>query len=258
MSRGQAARRTIGLLTVAIFGLGMSSIAQGRQSVKLHAALTPERLGQGTTISFGFHIAASTRHVPPPLTSVEISYPVEFGFALSELGLATCSANTLEIAGPEGCPPNSLMGHGTALAEIPVGPEILDETAQITIVRTIEHSGHLALLIYAEGQTPVDAEIVFPGLILPASPPFGGRLRMGVPLIPSLAEGPNVAIVQFQSTLGPLHLHYTEQVHGRTVRYEPKGIPLPDHCPQGGFAFAAKFRFMDGSNAIARTAVPCP
>ena len=155
-------------------------------------------------------------------------------------------------------PTNSLMGHGTALAEIPIGPEILDETAQITIVRTIEHNGHLALLIYAEGQTPVDAEIVFPGLILPASPPFGGRLRMGVPLIPSLAEGPNVAIVQFQSTLGPLHLHYTERAHGRTVRYEPKAIPLPDHCPQGGFAFVAKFRFMDGSNAIARTAVPCP
>ena len=258
MSRGQAARRAIGLLTVAIFCLGMSSIAQGRQSVRLQASLTPEQLGQSTTISFGFHIAASTRHVPPPLIGVEISYPVEFGFALSELGLATCSTRTLEVAGPEGCPPNSLMGHGTAVAEIPVGPEILDETAYVTIVRTLERSGHLALLIYAEGETPVSAEIMFPGLILPAAPPFGGRLKMQVPLVSSLPDGPNVAIVQFQSTLGPLDLHYTERVHGRTVMYEPKGIPLPDHCPPEGFVFAAKFTFMDGSNAVARTAVPCP
>jgi hypothetical protein len=251
-------RPVIGLLAVVIFYMGMSSTAQAQQSVRLQAALTPERLGQGTTISFGFHIEAPARHVPPPLTGVEISYPVEFGLALSELGLSTCSARTLEAAGPEGCPANSLMGYGTALAKIPVGPEILDETAHVTIVRSTEHNGHFALLIYAEGETPVSAQIVFPGMILPAAPPFGGRLDMSVPLVPSLPDGPNVAIVRFRSTLGPLHLRYDERVHGRIVKYEPRGITLPNHCPPGGFAFAAKFRFMDGSHALANTAVPCP
>lgn len=258
MSRGQAARRAIGLLTFVILCIGISSTAHAQQSVRLHAALTPKRLGQGTTISFGFHIETPAQRVPPPLTGVEISYPIEFGFALSELGLTTCSTRTLEASGPEGCPANSLMGYGTALAEIPVGPEILDETVHITIVRTSEHSGHLALLIYAEGEDPVSAEIVFPGLILPAAPPFGGRLKIHIPLVPSLPSGPNVAIVQFQSTLGPLHLHYTERVHGKILKYEPKGIPLPNRCPPGGFAFAAKFRFADGSNTVAHTTVPCP
>jgi hypothetical protein len=150
------------------------------------------------------------------------------------------------------------MGYGTALAEVPVGPETLNETAHVTIVRTTEHSGHLALLIYAEGETPVNAEIVFPGLILPATTPFGGRLDMSLPLVPSLPGGPDVAIVQFHSTLGPLHLRYDERVHGRIVKYEPKGIPLPNRCPPGGFAFAAKFRFVDGSHALADTTVPCP
>jgi hypothetical protein len=244
----------LGILTICM----CVSVTAQAQSVRLRAALTPERLGQETTISFGFEIITPARHVPPPLTGVEISYPVEFGFALSELGLATCSAGTLEAFGPEGCPANSVMGYGTAAAEIPVGPEILDEIAHVTIVRTTEHSGHLALLIYAEGETPVSAEIVFPGLILPPARPFGGRLSMSIPLVSSLPYGPDVAIVQFHSTLGPLHLRYTEHVHGQIVKYEPKGIPLPNHCPQGGFAFAAKFKFIDGSNTSARTTVPCP
>jgi hypothetical protein len=192
------------------------------------------------------------------LTGVEVSYPVNLGFALSELGLATCSPGTLEAYGPDGCPANSLMGYGTALVEIPFGPLIVRETAQVTIVRTTQQSGHLALLIYADGETPVSAQIVFPGLVLPAPAPFGGRLNMAVPLVESLPGAPYVAVVQFHSTLGPHHLTYHERVDGRIRDYEPRGIPLPRSCPRGGFPFAATFSFLDGSNAVANTVVPCP
>jgi hypothetical protein len=249
-------RRALGLLAAIV--LCSPATASAGQSVRLQATLTPKRLGQGTTIAFGFQIAAPADKVPPPLTGVEVSYPVELGFALSELGLATCSPRTLEAAGPEGCPANSLMGYGTALAEIPVGPTILRETAHVTIVRTTEQSGHLALLIYANGEAPVSAQIVFPGLVLAAPAPFGGRLDMRIPLVPSLPEAPDVAVVQFRSTLGPLHLRYHERIHGRVVDYEPKGIPLPNNCPRGGFPFSARFAFQDGSHSKAATAVPCP
>jgi hypothetical protein len=251
-------QRALGFLTVAVLWTGLSGNAQAAQSVKLQAALTPERLGQGTTISFGFQIATPARHVPPPLTGVEISYPIELGFALSELGLATCYARALEIFGPQGCPANSFMGYGTALAEIPIGPSILRETVQLAVVRSTNQDGHLALLIYAEGITPVSAQIVFPAVVSPAPAPFGGRLDMSIPLVPTLPETPDAAVVQFRSTLGPMHLHYHEHIHGRIVKYEPRGIPLPDRCPPGGFAFTAKFGFMDGSTAAARTSVPCP
>lgn len=251
-------RRALGLLAAVVLCVCSPGAASAAQSVSLQATLTPKRLGQGTTIGFGFKIAAPANQVPPPLTGVEVSYPVELGFALSELGLATCSAGTLEVFGPEGCPPNSLMGYGTALAEIPIGPSIFRETAHVTIVRTTEQSGHLALLIYANGKAPVSAQIVFPGLVLPAPAPFGGRLDMSVPLVPSLPGAPNVAVVQFRSTLGPLHLRYHEHIHGRVIKYEPKGIPLPNRCPRGGFRFAARFAFQDGSHSSAATTVPCP
>jgi hypothetical protein len=238
--------------------IGACSTASAAQSVTLNATLTPEQLGHGTTIGFGFRVTAPPNQVPPPLTSAEISYPVELAFALSELGLATCSTHTLETSGSEGCPTNSVMGYGTALAEIPLGPTPASETAQVTIVRATTQSGHLALLIYVNALSPVSEQIVFPSLLLPATAPYGGRLDMNIPLVPSLPEGPDVAVVQFRATLGPLHLRYHEHTHGHLIAYEPKGIPLPNKCPHKGFQFSARFTFQNNSHAIASTAVPCP
>jgi hypothetical protein len=238
--------------------LNACSAASAAQSVTLNATFTPEHLGQGTTIGFGFRIAAPAEEVPPPLTRVEISYPKELAFALSELGLATCSAHTLKASGPAGCPANTLMGYGTALAEIPLGPSIIHETGRVTIVRTTGRAGHLRLLIYVNAEEPVSAQIVFPALVLPAAAPFGGRLALKIPLIPSLPEGPDATVVQFHSTIGPLHMHYHERAHGRVIRYEPKGIPLPSRCPHGGFPFSAKFTFQNGNHSRAFTTVPCP
>jgi hypothetical protein len=238
--------------------LGACGTASAAQSVTLKATFTPERLGHETTIGFSFRIAARAKEVPPPLTTVEISYPVNLGFALSELGIATCSLQTLEASAPAGCPANSLMGYGTALAEIPLGPSIIHETGHVTIVRTTSQAGHLGLLMYVNAETPVSEQFVFPGLVLPIAAPFGGRLDMSIPLIPGLPGGPDVAVVQFHATLGPLHLHYHEYVNSHLVDFKPKGIPLPDTCPHGGFRFSARFAFQDGSHSAALATVPCP
>jgi hypothetical protein len=258
LRRERAARKALALLAAATLCASLPRTASAGQTARLDATLTPERLGHDITVGFGFLIGAPANHVPPPLTRVQLSYPAGLGVVLSELGLATCSAETLETFGPQGCPANSLMGHGTALAEIPVGPSILHESAQVTIVRTINNNGHIALLISASGETPVSAQIVFPGVLLPAPAPFGGRLDMNIPLVPSLPEAPDVAVVQLHTTLGPQGLTYHEHIHGKVVNYQPRGIPLSTSCPRGGFKFAATFSFLDGTHALAHTAVPCP
>jgi hypothetical protein len=258
LSANPTVRQVLAPLAALLACICLPATASAAQSVTLHATLTPEQLGRETTIGFSFKIAAPANHVPPPLISAEISYPVELAFALSELGLATCPTRTLEIFGVEGCPPNSLMGYGTALAEIPIGPSIASESAHVTIMRATDRAGHLALLIYVDAPSPVSGQITFPGLVLPAAAPYGGLLDMSIPLVPGLPGGPDVTVVQFRSTLGPLHLHYREHTHGRVVEYEPKGVPLPDKCPHGGFRFAARFAFQGGSHAKATTAVPCP
>jgi hypothetical protein len=196
--------------------------------------------------------------VPPPLQTIDVRYPANLGIALSGLGLETCSAPTLEMLGPAGCPPNSLMGGGTALGEIPFGPTIIHESATVTIARAENENGQIAVLFDAQGISPVEANLVFSGLLLPSRGPYGGDLRIAVPLVPSLPEAPDVAVVELHATLGPAGLTYYERVNGTNVPYTPRGVMLPDRCPHAGFRFAATIAFVGDARARARTRVRCP
>jgi hypothetical protein len=246
-------------LTTALALLAyLPSIAVAAQSVKLTANFSPDRLRTPTTISFGFQISAGAGRVPSPLIGIDLRYPVNIGLSTSELGLATCQPTRLEAFGPAGCPANSRVGHGSALTEIPVGPEVIRERAKITLLAGPIREGHLDFLVYAIGASPIAAQIIFSALLLPEPPPFGGRLHFDVPLVPSVPEAPDVSLVQLTTTLGPLGLTYYERVHGRMLAYTPKGILLPSTCPRGGFPFAASLSFKDGTITHAATTVPCP
>ncbi len=252
-----AAVAKTGLLALAM-SIAIAAPAAGAQSVRFKVGLTPERLGAGTTIVFSVKIVPPPGRVPPPMTGLSLLYPANFGLITSGLGLQTCTAATLESVGPEGCPANALMGYGSVVVEIPFGPLIITETGQITTWMAPVQDGRVDLLFYGEGHSPVDAQLVFPGSLIDASPPFGGRLETQIPLIPSLPEGPNVAVVQISATIGPLDVIYYARAHGKRVPYKPNGITLPDRCPSGGFPFATTIAFIDGSHTDAHAKVPCP
>ncbi len=224
--------------------------AGAAQTARINATFTPERLGAATTISFAFQIAAGGQ-APAALTGIDIAYPRNLGFATSGLGLAACSQAVLEAFGPSGCPANSQMGYGSAVVEIPIGPELVKETVRLAVFAGPSPDGYLHLLVCATGAFPVIAVAVLSGVLLP------GRLRIVVPPNPSLPEAPYVSVAQMQLTLGG-QLTYYETVAGARVAYRPAGVGLPSRCPRGGFAFAATFAFLDGSASRARTAVPCP
>ncbi|MGH3429091.1 MAG: hypothetical protein ACRDQZ_16250 [Mycobacteriales bacterium] len=227
-------------------------------AVKLTAAFTPERLGAGTTVHVGFQIDTSARQAPSAVTAVELLYPRELGISSSDLGLETCSPETLEMSGPAGCPTNSVMGSGHAVVEVPFSTNNVLETARVTLISGPVQNGHIAVLFWAHGHLPVLATVVFPSTLLPAEAPFGGALDTQVPLVPSVPNGPDVALTQVQTTLGPEGITYTERVGSKTIRFHPKGILLPSSCPPGGFPFAVHLSFQDGASASAKTAVPCP
>jgi len=224
----------------------------------LHAAFVPKRLGRAGTLEFGFSFTAPPGEVPPPLTQLDLRYPADLGFALSGLGRADCTPAILEASGPLGCPPNSVMGYGVALTGIVLGTTIITESAPITILRSPDVEGHIAVLFSAEGTTPVDTRILFPGLLLPAPAPFGGEVDADVPLVPTLPGAPYISVLRLRATIGPRHVTYYEQAGGRTLAYRPLGILLPASCPRGGFPFAAAFTFQDDSKANAGTAIACP
>jgi hypothetical protein len=226
--------------------------------VRISAALKPERLGGQTTILLGFRITEPGVRVPPPLRALSIRYPNNLGIALSGLGIETCTTSILELAGAAGCPPDSVMGRGSALAEVPFGPETIHELAPVTILRAEDEGGFITLLFDAQGEEPVQANIVLAAQLLPSRAPYGGRIAISVPLVPSLPEAPPVAVVELRATLGPLGLTYYETRGKRRIAYRPKGIFLPESCPRGGFPFAASFGFEGGVTRSAFTRVPCP
>jgi hypothetical protein len=246
------------LLTSLLLCACLPAGAQAAPTVNLHARFVPEQLGRNTTLEFSAQISTTDSPVAPPLTELDVRYPQDIGISVGELGLETCTRTTLEMLGPEGCPADSRMGEGSALAEVPIGPHVFREEATVTILRAPEENGHLALLLFASGLSPVYAQIAFTGLLLPATIPYGGSVDIAVPLVPSLPGGPDVSVVQLKATLGPRGLTYYEHVRGRLVAYKPRGILLPRKCPREGFAFSASFTFLDGSHTSAETNVPCP
>lgn len=133
-----------------------------------------------------------------------------------------------------------------------------DEVASMTAVRTTEREGHLTMLLYLYDETAVSAQLILNTQLLPAGGPFAGLVNIQIPLLHSLPETPDVSVSEIQLGLGPETLTYTEQVAGKLVHYIPEGIALPKHCPRGGFPFAVTLGFLGGSQASARTAVPCP
>ncbi len=150
------------------------------------------------------------------------------------------------------------MGFGSAVVEIPIGPEVIRETGRLSAWMLPAANGRFALAFYADGATPILAQLIFPGIVLGASPPFGGRLHTRIPVIPSLPDAPDAAVVSLHATIGPLNVTYYRRSRGRTIAYRPNGILLPRRCPTRGFPFLAGFAFIDGTHSEARSTVACP
>ncbi len=257
----QAAVLTLVAALAACAGLLSASAvaAPASERASLHASFTPNRLGASTTISFGFHIETTEGTAPPPLTSVKLDMPAGMNYTLTTLGLAICQPAVLQTKGVTGCPPNSRLGSGSALVEVPFGTGSGHEIPEIQAVSgPPSPSGDMVVLFYANGQTPVFAQLVFQGEVLPDSGPFGSQLATTVPLIPSVPGGPDVSIVNVSATIGPSGLTYYKHVHGKLTPFHPLGIGVPERCPRGGFPFSASFVFQDGSQTSASTTVPCP
>lgn len=231
--------------------------ALAEPSVALHASLDPTTPGH-TAIRLNVRIEPHGELVPPPVMDGDLRYPASLDVQLSGLGVDACSIARLEVFGLQACPANSLMGYGHAVAALPIKHEAFHEAARLAIVRTDEQRGHPALLFYVYGETALSAEIVLLVELLPAPQPYGGQLAIHLPLVPTFVNGPYVGVSELSLVLGPDSLTYYERVHHKVVRYKPAGIPLPRHCPHGGFRFAVGLSFLDQSSARSSTTAPCP
>jgi hypothetical protein len=252
-------RAVLAALTLALVCmLAPASALAVSERATLEASFSPDRLGTPTTITFGFHLATSAGMAPPPLRSLDLKMPAGMNYTTTTLGLAICQPAALLARGLAGCPPNSRLGFGSAIVEVPFGTGAGHEIPEIQAVSGPSPNGNLTVLFYANGLFPVSAQLTFAGEVLPASGRFGSQLATNVPLVTSVPGGPDVSIVSVTTTIGPSHLTYYKHVHGHLVPFHPRGVSVPERCPHGGFPFAAEFGFQDGTTTRASTTVPCP
>lgn len=243
------------LLLVWAFTL---SACKAEQVVRLGVRFTPDHLGASTTIVDTVEIATTTGAIPAPLTDIDVHLPEGMGLAATTLGTATCSASVLLRDGPAGCPSNSIMGYGRAEAAIPFGPVTVRETANIVTVMAKSVDHQTTLLFYADGSSPVAAELVFEDQLVGDTPPFGEQINTVIPEIPTVPGGADVALVRIESGIGPRSLVYYKHSGKESIPYRPVGMQIPRVCPAHGFPFRADLTFADGSHTSAATAVPCP
>jgi len=245
-------------LAALLLCCALPAAANATPTVKLLSSFTPERLGASTTIGFGFQIAGENGQPPAPLTAVDLRMPGGLNYVTTTLGLAICQPEKLLNGGPSACAVNSRIGSGSAYVEVPFGNDSGGETAEVQAFMGPPSHGNIVVLFYASGQSPVSAQLVFPGELIPGYGSLDGSLDTAVPLIPSVPGGSNVSILTVHTTIGPGDYLYSRRSHGRVVHFRPRGVALPETCPRGGFQFAALFDFSDGSTATANSTVACP
>jgi len=192
------------------------------------------------------------------MTGLDLRMPAGMGYATTNLGLSVCQPAALLANRIKGCPPNSRLGYGTALVEVPFGNGAGHEIPELQALMGPSPSGNMVVLFYANGLFPVSAQLTFSGEVLPDNGAYGSQLSTNVPLVTSVPGGPDVSIVNVQTTIGPSHLTYYRHVHGRLTPFKPQGVAVPERCPHHGLPFAARFTFLDGSETSASTTVPCP
>jgi hypothetical protein len=254
MKRKIGSLQGAGLAVIALLICArLAAPAQGAQSAQLRVSLNPLRAGASTTISFSFRIGATEGALPAALTQLEVRLPPGMGIDTS--GLATCARGSL-AHGPQGCSANARVGGGSVKVEVPLGNVTRPEDAALSVFNGIPQDGHTTLVFYAAGHVPIATQLVFVGVVIPSL--RGPLIDAPIPLIPTLPDTPDAAIVEMRASLGTLGRSYYRTVAGKRVRFTPKGPTLPARCPAAGLPFSAEFHFDDGSAAAASSTVACP
>jgi hypothetical protein len=217
--------------------------AHAATEVSVFPLVQPYRLGAHAKATISLRLFGGANGVPAPLRGLVLQLPAGLGVDLS--GVATCPTAALRARGAAGCPGGSLIGHGRATLEVHAGSQTLPESAAISVFRAPDRGGHRAFAIYGHGQTPLDETTISTAILLSDSPPYGSKLVVTVPPIPTLTFEPDASYITLSLTIGG-------------SRRAPNPIVIPSHCPRGGFAFAASFSFAGGGHAGESGRLPCP
>ncbi len=222
-------------------------------SATITPSVSPDQLGARAALTFKISFSGGEFGVPSQVRHSVLRLPA--GMGLDIPSLRVCSAARLRMHGPNGCPTQSEIGSGRALAETHAGSQITSEDVELHAFLGPPDNLQPTFEILAQGYTPLDEQVVFTGKVLSASAPYGEELVMSIPPVPSLPLEPDASIVTFSLTVGRgmgTRTPGTRPPHGGST------VSVPRRCPTGGFPFAAEFTYADGAVGSALATEACP
>lgn len=221
--------------------------ARAETSAAIAPSLSPDRLGAKAALTVTIHYNGGEFGVPTPVSRSVLEFPA--GLSLDIPSLHSCAAARLMASGPGGCPAQSEIGTGSALAEVHAGSLNISEEVTLWAFLGPPHNLQPTFEILAQGYTPVERRMVLTGTVLAADPPYGEELVMAIPPIPTLALEPDASIVTFSLTIGASAQRRTRDTNA---------VVIPSTCPVGGFPFAGEFSYAGGASDSAVATAPCP
>jgi hypothetical protein len=239
-----------------LLGVGAGA-AQAEETVTItQAGFSPDALGVPTNVFGAATIGSTNLPVPSPITHINVMGPA--GLTLNLEGTGTCTAATLENTGPQACSTDSKAGFGGGEGAYEIAHEVIHESFTVDFFLGDNHPGHIELLVYLDGSSPVSIQLVFTAPVIQFPKPYGLGFSLNVPLIKVLPEASDASAISAFFTAGAHNVAYYKTIHGKRKLEHVKGIITPKTCPRGGWPGASEISFEDGSTVKSTTKIPCP
>jgi hypothetical protein len=253
-------RRALGVGLAIVATAPASAVASSPVGLKM-AFGDDARLGASTSMSLALRVDSSLA----PVTEVRLLTPAGVRLTSSRLGAASCRRPAQEVARVLGpvvhapCPINSLIGSGSASADLRLSEEeTIAGAADIELRAGATVDAKPGLIVIANTYNPVRMQLTYAGYLYVPPAPFGVGLAIKVLPIPKGPFGAPVALSRLHLVVGGRGIIYYKSVHRRRLAYHPGGVPLPGSCPRGGFRFRVVLRFADATRRAVDDVVRCP
>jgi len=231
------------------------AVAMADPTVAIKPTYVTNKAGAGTKVKFGVKVTPQAGdEYPPPGNHAIIHLPKGQKIDFKPFLKQTCKKETILSRGPQACPKESRVGSGFAHIGTRLGDQAVYERATVDAFAGPLQNGRPVLNMYADGRSPISAQIVLQGVLKKDKAPYGDLLDVDIPPIHTTPGSPDASILDFEVTVGD-----------KVVVRDKKGkkvtkhlITAPTICSGKGLAWSGDFGFTDGSTASADAFSPCP
>jgi hypothetical protein len=251
-----AVRPVLLALALASVCAALAGVAWAGDALIVNEAFTPDRPGAATNLSIVASFASSAEVPPSPIDKLTLYGPA--GLGIQAQGAGTCVETALEQRGPAGCPADSRVGFGGGVAVLALPGQLVREQFTLDFFFASTTPGHLRLLAYASGNSPIAAALVVVAREIPAPQPYGLGFSAQVPQVSAVPGAEYVSVQSAFASLGASNVAYYKTVHGRRTLVHLEGLIVPRTCPAGGFPTRGSVEFADGAMFTVNPTIPCP